>query len=294
MLTVQGSCILTLLRAPMRTLVHVSDLHFGRADQAVVSALLTTWARLRPDLVIVSGDLTQRAAPHEFEDARAFLHSLSQAGLKYLVIPGNHDIAPVYRPLERLRAAYKNYQTYISEHTEPLYHDGEVAIACINTVQRAQLYNGRINAAQLRKAQEWFSTHRDSLKIVVTHHPLRPNPKRAGRLACVRGGYAHKKLTGFDVDMFLSGHHHHSHVERPRALDVHAGTVSERLKGEPPSFNVIAVDDKRIAIHTHCWEGGSCTFQHKTTVNVPRTKRAPAPTRITKGIKRIRGLVRRK
>lgn len=277
----------------MRTLVHVSDLHFGRSDHAVVSALRTAWAQMRPDLVIVSGDLTQRAEPHEFEDARAFLLSLSEAGLKYLVIPGNHDIAPVYRPIERLRAAYRNYQTYISEHTEPLYHDGEVAIACINTVQRAQLYNGRINGTQLKKAKEWFDQHRDALKIVVTHHPLRPNPKRAGRLACVRGGHAHRTLTGFDVDMFLSGHHHHSHVERPRALDVHAGTVSERLKGEPPSFNVIAVDDERIAIHTHCWDDAAKRFEHRTTVNVPRTKRPPAQTRITKSIKRIRGLVRR-
>ena len=83
----------------MRTIAQISDLHFGRHNGAVVEALLDSLRVSDSDLVVVSGDLTQRARRHEFALARAFLDRI---GRPLLVVPGNHDVPPVYRPVSRL------------------------------------------------------------------------------------------------------------------------------------------------------------------------------------------------
>lgn len=275
----------------MRTLIHVSDLHFGRADHQVIGSLIGAWQSLKPDVVIISGDLTQRAEVHEFRAARAFLDAITAAGLPYLVIPGNHDIAPVYRPLERILAAYQNYRTYISEHTEQYYHDDELAIACLNTVQRSQLYNGRFTAKQLALAKHWFDAHPTKMKIVVTHHPLRPNHERGSRMAAFSGRRAHKKLEALGVDVFLSGHHHFAHVERTHAISIHAGTVSERLKGEPASFNVLRIQSERVAIDTYHWVGTSFELS-RTTDTDRRKKKIPLRMRVEGTLKRVKTAMR--
>lgn len=257
----------------------------------MVGALVHTWRTMCPDVVIVSGDLTQSAEPHEFLAARAFLDAIDAAGLRYLVIPGNHDIAPVYRPLERLRAAYRNYRRYISEQTEQFYSDSEIAIACLNTVQRTQLYNGRFGATQLARAREWFNRHPKLLKIVVTHHPLRPNQERGARMAAFSGRRAHKKLVALGVDVFLSGHHHFAHVERTHAVSIHAGTVSERLKGEPASFNVLRITSERVAIDTYHWDGVSFE-RSRTTDTDRRKKKAPLRMRVESNLKRVKTAMR--
>ena len=86
----------------MRTIVHVSDLHFGRSSKTIEEALFASIRHIEPHLVIISGDLTQRARKDEFSEAQKFLERLDNNGFKYFVIPGNHDIPPFYRPVGRL------------------------------------------------------------------------------------------------------------------------------------------------------------------------------------------------
>jgi 3',5'-cyclic AMP phosphodiesterase CpdA len=74
----------------MRVLVHLSDIHFGRVNPSLLAPLVKTINEIEPDLVAVSGDLTQRARSHQFREARAFLDSLPQP---QIIVPGNHDIA---------------------------------------------------------------------------------------------------------------------------------------------------------------------------------------------------------
>ncbi len=96
---------------PIRTLVHLSDLHFGRIDPALVDPLRRAVNALKPDLVAISGDFTQRARHSQFAEARAFIQSLEA---KTLVVPGNHDI-PLYDVVERFAAPLVRYRQYISE-----------------------------------------------------------------------------------------------------------------------------------------------------------------------------------
>ena len=99
----------------MKTIVHLSDLHFGRIDLALVEPLRQAVVDLQPDLVAISGDFTQRARHRQFAAARAFVDSLQ---LKALVVPGNHDI-PLFDFVERLAAPLSRYRKYIAADLAP-------------------------------------------------------------------------------------------------------------------------------------------------------------------------------
>lgn len=243
----------------MRTILHVSDPHFGRSDPEIIGQFVQTCGLIRPDLVVISGDITQNANVEEFHEARAFLAALHDSGIKYFIIPGNHDIEPFHRPLERAFHHYERYQEYISYETEPRYLDSEIAIASIDTVRKTKLINGSISQHQVDRTTKWFaSIDRAVVRIVVTHHPLDlPGgtmlPLAAHAERAVRG------LASSRIDLFLAGHHHLSSVistaERYRGLAapsiaVQAGTVSKREFGERPSFNLLQISGDDIRIET--------------------------------------------
>src|SRR5690349_11864946 len=108
----------------MRTLVHLSDLHFGRIDHGLVEPLRQAVIAAKPDLVAISGDFTQRARRAQFADARAFIASLN---LRTLVVPGNHDI-PLYDFAERLNPPLRRYRQYIAADLAPEYNDEEMVV----------------------------------------------------------------------------------------------------------------------------------------------------------------------
>jgi len=116
----------------MRTVAHISDLHFGRIDQRVVEALIEDLSEQKPSLAIISGDLTQRARRNQFKEARAFLDRLT---MPYMVIPGNHDI-PNFNLFGRFTDPYRNYKHYISRDLCPIHQDDDLAAVGINTVRR--------------------------------------------------------------------------------------------------------------------------------------------------------------
>src|SRR4030081_1904468 len=125
----------------MRTVAHLSDPHFGRIERATVQALIASVTEARPDVVVISGDLTQRAKESEFQEARQFLDALPSP---QIVVPGNHDV-PLYNLLARVLKPLRNYQRYISNELEPLYCDDEIAIVGVNTARSLTLKNGRIS-----------------------------------------------------------------------------------------------------------------------------------------------------
>src|SRR6266478_4554390 len=113
----------------MRSIVHLSDIHFGRVDAAVVGPLIEAINQIAPDVVAVSGDLTQRARSHQFKEARAFLDSLPRP---QIVVPGNHDI-PLHNVFLRFAQPFRKYRRYITDEMRPFYADDEIAILGVNT-----------------------------------------------------------------------------------------------------------------------------------------------------------------
>jgi 3',5'-cyclic AMP phosphodiesterase CpdA len=100
----------------MRTIVHLSDLHFGRVDQQLIEPLIKTISEIKPDLVAVSGDLTQRARSRQFVEARAFLDALPEP---QIVVPGNHDI-PLHNIFARFLGPLDKYRRYITDDLQQL------------------------------------------------------------------------------------------------------------------------------------------------------------------------------
>lgn len=246
----------------MRTIAQISDLHFGRHDQVVVEALLTSLQASGCDLVVVSGDLTQRARSAEFAAAEAFL---DRVGLPLLVIPGNHDVAPVFRPLSRLFRPMARYERFITRDRQPFFADAEIAVLGIDTARRMPGKNGRVSLVQMAAVRRVLGPLPDRLfKILVTHHPLAV-PRLAGHLELAgRASRALAAVADAGVHLLLSGHYHRwasgetlAHVASKRSvLVVHAGTaVSTRTRGgEANSYNLIRLDGERLAISVMGWE----------------------------------------
>src|SRR5471030_3362505 len=133
----------------MRTLVHLSDLHFGRVDPALLEPLRRRVLGLAPDVVVVSGDLTQRAKTEEFKAARAFLDTLPGP---QIVVPGNHDI-PLYNVASRFLTPLRKYTRYVTLDLTPEYVDEEIAVLGINTARSLTFKDGRINREQIEQVR---------------------------------------------------------------------------------------------------------------------------------------------
>jgi 3',5'-cyclic AMP phosphodiesterase CpdA len=252
----------------MRTIAHISDLHFPLVDPRVIASLAATINTLAPDLVVISGDLTQRARRRQFAAAAAFVTSLQPPRL---VVPGNHDV-PMFNVPARLIAPFAGYKKYIADDLEPVYEDAEMLVVGLNSV-RTVLFSdeGRLNVGQAEGAAEKLRAAAPHvIKIIVTHHPFdvpqgAPEDKMIGR-----SRMAMERLAKVGADLFLAGHLHVSHVggtaERYQiaghsALLVQAGTMSTRERGEPNSFNVIRVaNGKRVSIDRLAWTPAAGTF----------------------------------
>jgi 3',5'-cyclic AMP phosphodiesterase CpdA len=251
----------------MRTIVHLSDLHFGRLDRRIIEPLLERISTLRPDLIAVSGDLTQRARRRQFQEASAFLDRLR---FPKLVVPGNHDV-PLFNVAARLVDPFGGYRRWINADLEPAHVDDEVAVIGLNSA-RALIMGGRgrLNLRQVETAVERLRPLPAApIKVIVTHHPFDlPDGFPAGNVVG-RASVAMQRFAEVGADLFLAGHLHVSHVGHTAdrysiaghsALVVQAGTLSTRGRGELNTFNVLRISRPEMAVERYSWEAGSRSF----------------------------------
>jgi 3',5'-cyclic AMP phosphodiesterase CpdA len=271
-------------------IAHLTDVHFGAVDAAVVAGLVAEVRADAPDLVVISGDLTMGARRWEFRAARRFMDALS---VPCLAVPGNHDITP-YRIVERFLLPYARWREEIAEETEPTWQDRRVAVLGLNTARRMAPHldwsRGRVTGGRLRRLLARLDAVPAGLvRVVVAHHPLlAPEGEVSSQIA----GNAEAALAAFaehDVRLVLSGHLHRSYARLSAPGTLRGGraplilqggsATSVRLRGEPNAYNRITIgDDGDIVIEGRVWDGRGWTSATVQPVRLPAEEPAACVT----------------
>jgi len=249
----------------MARLVHLSDLHFGAHDEGLVEAVGHKIDELKPDLVVISGDFTQRARTEQFKDACSFLEQLRDAGHEVIGVPGNHDV-PLYDVLRRFLSPLTRYRRYIDETLCPFIELPGIAVLGINTARSLTFKDGRISESQIEFIRETFlRVNPHAVRVLVTHHPLLAIPVGDElERAIGRQELALDAVEEAGVDLLLAGHAHHAAIHHARdlvtrsggALVVQAGTAtSTRVREQEQSFNTIDIEPARVTVTVNSWNG---------------------------------------
>jgi 3',5'-cyclic AMP phosphodiesterase CpdA len=237
----------------MTVLLQISDTHFGTERPDVLEALVALALEQRPDLVVLSGDITQRARAAQFQAARAFVGRL---GAPVLAVPGNHDIA-VFNLLSRVFYPYAGYQKAFGDSIECVHSSRDLLVVAVNTTRRYRHIHGEVSAQQVdRVANLLGAAQAEQLRVVVAHQPI-----AAIRLQdehnLLRGhASAQQRWAAAGADIVMGGHIHLPYVKALQGLGrpmwaVQAGTaVSRRVRaGVPNSVNLLR------------WAGGRCKVE---------------------------------
>ncbi len=245
----------------MRRIAHLSDLHFGTETSGVLTELGSSLMLFAPHLVVVTGDLTQRARSSQFRRARRFLDELPFARL---VVPGNHDIEPLYRPLHRALAPYSRYKRFITPELCPVWHDDGLLVLGLSSVQPWRWKEGSVSPLQLDQIKETARRYPSTLRILAAHHPVVQAATSRPTRRLRRHDQLFSVLEAADIGVCMSGHLHQSFsgvavhpLERPRSvLAIHASTAtSTRLRGHANAYNQLTIDGTTLQVDATAWDG---------------------------------------
>jgi 3',5'-cyclic AMP phosphodiesterase CpdA len=270
----------------VRRILHISDVHFGPPHlERLSEGVLELIAGNRPDLVVVSGDLTQRAKPEQFRQARAFVDRIP---VPTLVVPGNHDV-PMYRVFERVFSPFGAYRRHFAPELEPIYQDPELLVVGINTAFNWTFKDGRIKLKRLLEVGQLFASVPETvLKVVVAHHHLIPPPNFGSQRVLGNAYEAIDLFSSTGVDLILSGHLHQAYIGsseefypkgRPPVVILHSGTTtSSRGRGgekEKNTCNWIRVDGQSLVVSHFAWQKELDRFAEHSRHWYPRQERRP-------------------
>jgi 3',5'-cyclic AMP phosphodiesterase CpdA len=242
-------------RQPIR-LLHLSDVHFGAEDLIALKAVEDFALHIKPDAIVIAGDVTQSGRRREFQAARAWFDKL---GFRAIVAPGNHD-TPIYHLPARVVAPFNRYARFMKgiDVVDRLVElgDGLVRISAINTARgiqgRVNWADGVIDLDDLRQALELLAGGpEEAWRLLICHHPLQEPGHSRIAVDTLRGGEALKLCEKAHVDAILTGHIHDAFahpvasVRRPM-VQMGAGTLSTRLRATRPSFCVISLDGEHM------------------------------------------------
>ena len=252
----------------MRTIAHLSDLHFGAAVPHIVEALTEAVATIAPDVTAVSGDLTQRARRNQFRHARSFLDTLPGPRV---VVPGNHDV-PLYNVLARFGDPLWAFRRHITPVRHPSFQDEQIAVVGADTTRSFTISDGGLRPRDVQRVSSFLEgAPASAIRIVVCHHPFDRPRTRSGRWTWpAPDAEAVNTLVARGADIFLTGHLHVTYVGHSAvryqiagrsAIVVEAGTAtSHRMRGEVNSFNVLRVEGGRVSVERHEWNEGTKRF----------------------------------
>lgn len=270
-------------------IVHIGDIHFGGvADIPVVEALERFLPDLRPDAVVIAGDLSQRARHGEFQRGRAFAN-LARETAPVLVIPGNHDVQWWRRPFIPFSkdAVYRKYRTYFGTDLTPtLTIPGEAVIASALTAHgiawgsltprlRDIAVKGHMPKGEVERVRSVFAQAEPGLaRVLVMHHNLLRG-QLSQRMGLARWKTAQRRIVAAGTDVVLCSHDHEEAAEQLHGKVVvsTAGTLSTRARGDRPvSFNLVTIDPTAVQVTFFRWDVSRQRFQPSDTTAFARRK----------------------
>lgn len=270
----------------MHQICHISDVHFGPPHlPELAEGILRFIAERQPDLVVISGDLTQRAKPEQFRQARVFV---DQIEAPTMVVPGNHDV-PLYRFWERFLDPLGAYKRNFSRELEPVFRDEEVLVIGINTAHALTFKNGRFTMQRLLEVTDLLDqAPPDTFKVIVAHHHVIQPPWFDRQPVATNAWEAMDLFTRHDVDLILSGHLHQSFIGnseefypkgRPPVVILHSGTTTSNRgragEREKNTCNWIRVESETLTVSHYRWEPALGRFAEHSRHWYPRHSRQP-------------------
>ena len=241
------------MASDFRRIFHLSDIHFGLENTRALDWVKHEIATKQPDAVCITGDLTMRARHREFAAATEWINSLDAP---VTVEVGNHDM-PYFNPIERFFAPYRRFRG-MQEKVERELDLGCLAVVPLKTAVRMQprlnWSKGWVSPRALERCLATLDALPEGRQALVTvHHPLREVGTR-GTALTKHGDKALRELARRNVVAVLSGHVHdpfdimEETVEGPIRM-IGAGTLSQRTRSTPPSFNEIAWDGAALSVN---------------------------------------------
>lgn len=247
----------------MKRILHISDLHFGRIHPPAIKSLeqfLHTQEKSL-DLIIVTGDWTQRARRQQFVDAAEFIGKLK---VPVLSVPGNHDIS-LYNFVRRYLNPLNRYNRYIKSRTTSTYVDDELAIIGLTTAHFSRFVEGRLSKHDVLLVKSFFEKATPSaFRVIACHHPFY-DPEAAVEMTPLK--YVNQILD-LKPNLILSGHFHESWIEVAssksghQVIHISAGsTISNRLRGEVNSLHILEIGNSEIEVKTYHLTDEGFTFR---------------------------------
>ncbi|QVW26073.1 metallophosphoesterase [Pseudomonas hormoni] len=250
----------------MTSLLHISDTHFGTEQPPVMQAFETHVKAHGADLVLFTGDITQRARREQFASAQAFIKRIKDYGVpQVLTIPGNHDI-PMYNLLARIFSPYGNYRRYIDSNLAPIFENDDALIIGLNTTHPTRRKAGKVTARQVEEVAERLQKcDPQKLRIVVAHQPFGSIVASDRRNLQIGARAALERWASSGLDLVMGGHIHLPYVLAlstqyaglsKEIWGVQAGTtLSSRIRGNSPnSFNRLYLDKRTRQVAIERWE----------------------------------------
>ncbi len=264
-------------------LIHLSDLHAGaREEPEIETPLRALIARLEPDLIVATGDLTHRGRRREHQHAAAFLNAL---GPPVLAVPGNHDIPRL--PPARMRRPWREFERAWGT-TEPLLATDGLYVVGINSVRPWRHQSGAASARSLEHvAVRLSAAPREALRVVALHHHLTGAPWRTRKRPLARRGRVLEALARAGADLVVAGHIHQSALAERREFEVLAhgqrscvvatapglGQPRPRRRGEARGLHAYETSDGELRADTYLWRDGR--FELAVSRRFPRGSREP-------------------
>lgn len=246
----------------MTSIIQFSDIHFGVEDRDAMAAVKAYTDTLKPDCILICGDITQDGKTSEFKAAQDWIKSFNASRV---ITPGNHD-TPVYGVLQRLFQPWGRYNRYIAPLSEPFYADKNVMIVTMNTARGVQAkLDWSLGVVDLdildKKIQDLHAADSGCLKMIAVHHPfIYPNISPLDK-ETENGPEGVKRLSDSNIDAILSGHIHTPFFVdrdpgRTNIMSIGSGTLSTRKRGVPASFNHIQIDEETLSVTAIDWVDG--------------------------------------